>query len=189
METLLHAKLLLSAEVESLKSGSFDQTYVKKAEHIISGESYQLVQQFVDKFKGKISISGEISTSSVIAALNDFLNVEVFKMGQENEMLFLAIALLQTFIQNNYTGPAARLKAISGLFGKTGIEIGAVNTALSRSLAIMGQPAYEFMDDPLYLVLSLLLLERITGQKAYLMLPRIKKFRYLLSLLSLLLDY
>lgn len=87
-------------------------------------------------------------------------------MGQENEMLFLAIALLQTFIQNNYTGPAARLKAISGLFGKTGIEIGAVNTALSRSLAIMGQPAYEFMDDPLYLVLSLLLLERITGQKS-----------------------
>lgn len=166
METLLHAKLLLSAEVESLKSGSFDQTYVKKAEHIISGESYQLVQQFVDKFKGKISISGEISTSSVIAALNDFLNVEVFKMGQENEMLFLAIALLQTFIQNNYTGPAARLEAISGLFGKTGIEIGAVNTALSRSLAIMGQPAYEFMDDPLYLVLSLLLLERITGQKS-----------------------
>lgn len=81
------------------------------------------------------------------------------------------------------------MKAISGLFGKTGIEIGAVNTALSRSLAIMGQPAYEFMDDPLYLVLSLLLLERITGQKAYLMLPRIKKFRYLLSLLSLLLDY
>ncbi|CAI4687145.1 BAL_1a_G0043360.mRNA.1.CDS.1 [Saccharomyces cerevisiae] len=166
METLLHVKILLSAEVESLKSGSFDQTYVKKAEHIISGESYQLVQQFVDKFKGKISISGEISTSSVIAALNDFLNVEVFKMGQENEMLFLAIAFLQTFIQNNYTGPAARLKAISGLFSKTGIEIGAVNTALSRSLAIMGQPAYEFMDDPLYLVLSLLLLERITGQKS-----------------------
>lgn len=166
METLLHTKLLLSAEVESLKSGSFDQTYVKKAEHIISGESYQLVQQFVDKFKGKISISGEISTSSVIAALNDFLNVEVFKMGQENEMLFLAIAFLQTFIQNNYTGPAARLEAISGLFGKTGIEIGAVNTALSRSLAIMGQPAYEFMDDPLYMVLSLLLLERITGQKS-----------------------
>ncbi|AJT30885.1 Emw1p [Saccharomyces cerevisiae YJM1463] len=166
METLLHTKLLLSAEVDSLKSGSFDQTYVKKAEHIISGESYQLVQQFVDKFKGKISISGEISTSSVIAALNDFLNVEVFKMGQENEMLFLAIAFLQTFIQNNYTGPAARLEAISGLFGKTGIEIGAVNTALSRSLAIMGQPAYEFMDDPLYMVLSLLLLERITGQKS-----------------------
>ncbi|CAI4691590.1 BCN_G0043850.mRNA.1.CDS.1 [Saccharomyces cerevisiae] len=166
METLLHTKLLLSAEVESLKSGSFDQTYVKKAEHIISGESYQLVQQFVDKFKGKISISGEISTSSVIAALNDFLNVEVFKMGQENEMLFLAIAFLQTFIQNNYTGPAARLEAIPGLFGKTGIEIGAVNTALSRSLAIMGQPAYEFMDDPLYMVLSLLLLERITGQKS-----------------------
>lgn len=54
METLLHAKLLLSAEVESLKSGSFDQTYVKKAEHIISGESYQLVQQFVDKFKEKL---------------------------------------------------------------------------------------------------------------------------------------
>lgn len=125
METLLHAKLLLSAEVESLKSGSFDQTYVKKAEHIISGESYQLVQQFVDKFKGKISISGEISTSSVIAALNDFLNVEVFKMGQENEMLFLAIALLQTFIQNNYTGPAARLKAISGFVWQNWNEIGA----------------------------------------------------------------
>lgn len=166
MDTLLHAKILLTAEVESLKTGPFDQTYVGKAEHIIRGESYQIVQQFVDQFEGKINISGETSPSSVIAALNDFLNVEVFKVNQENEMLFLAIAFLQTFIQNNYTGPAARLKAVSSLFKKTGIEIRAVNKALARSLAILGQPAYEFMDDPLYLVLSLLLFEKITGQKS-----------------------
>ncbi|QHS75622.1 tetratricopeptide repeat-containing protein EMW1 [Saccharomyces paradoxus] len=166
MDTLLHAKILLTAEVESLRTGPFDQTNVGKAEHIIRGESYQLVQQFVNQFEGKINISGGISTSSVIAALNDFLNVEVFKVSQENEMLFLAIAFLQTFIQNNYTGPAARLKAVSSLFSKTGIEIRAVNKALAHSLAIMGQPAYEFMDDPLYLVLSLLLLEKITGQKS-----------------------
>ena len=164
MDTLLHARILLTAEVESLKTGPLDPRYVREAEHIISGESYQLVQQFVDRFKGKIKISGEISACSVIAALNEFLEIEVYEVGQENEMLFLAIALLQTFIQNNYTGPAARLNAVSSLFSKTGNEIGAISKALVRSLAVMGQPAYELMDDPLYLVLSLLLLERITGQ-------------------------
>ncbi|EHN00666.1 YNL313C-like protein [Saccharomyces cerevisiae x Saccharomyces kudriavzevii VIN7] len=164
MDTLLHAKILLAADVESLKTGSLDQRYVSKAEHIIGGESYQLVQQFVDQFKGKVNIAGDISTSSVLRALRIFLEAEVIKAGQENEMLFLAIALLQTFIQNNYTGPAARLNAVSGLFSKTEAETGAINKALIRSLAIMGQSAYELMDDPLYLVLSLLLLEQVTGQ-------------------------
>lgn len=164
MDTLLHVKILLVEEVDSLKISSLDQKYVSTAEHIINGEAFQLVQQFINRFEGKVNIKGEISTSSVLAALNDFLKLEIVKEGQENEMLFMAIALLQTFIQNNYTGPAARLKAISGLFNITKSDISATNKALARSLAIMGQPAYELMDDPLYLVLSLLLLEKITGQ-------------------------
>ncbi|EJS42104.1 YNL313C [Saccharomyces arboricola H-6] len=166
MDTLLHAKTLLVQEVESVKTNSSNQNCINKAEHIINGESYQLVQQFLDQFGGRVNVTGDISASSVIAALEDFIRVEFPIVGHENEVLFLAIALLQTFIQNNYTGPAARSKAVSGLFGRNGDSIEAINKALVRSLAILGQPAYELMDDPLYLVLSLLLLEKITGQKS-----------------------
>lgn len=75
MDTLLHVKILLVEEVDSLKISSLDQKYVSTAEHIINGEAFQLVQQFINRFEGKVNIKGEISTSSVLAALNDFLKL------------------------------------------------------------------------------------------------------------------
>lgn len=163
MDTLVHCHLLLASNPQVLNElkpeNEYDSKIVKYSKHILSGDSYLVVQDVVQQI-GVIALPEEIDQSSTLSAINQYIDGTL--LADQRIALLFAIASLQTFIQNNYTGPKAPLDIVSVLFnGKTDEQLQPVLTGL---LSSAGQIAYELMDDPTYLVLSLLVLEKLTNQ-------------------------
>lgn len=73
----------------------------------------------------------------------------------------LAVTLLQTFIQFNFTGPQSELSAYKIWFNEA--DSAQINKDAVRLLAIEGKMAYDYINEPLNLVLALLLFERLQG--------------------------
>lgn len=80
-------------------------------------------------------------------------------------MHLAAIALLQLFVQANYTGPAVEYDAAHELLGVA--DAGAWRPEAVRCLDVAGQPAYGLMERPECLVLALLLFERVANAPAH----------------------
>lgn len=80
-------------------------------------------------------------------------------------MHLTAIALLQLFVQANYTGPAVEYDAAHELLGVA--DAGAWRAEAVRCLDVAGQPAYGLMERPECLVLALLLFERVANAPAH----------------------
>lgn len=174
MDILLHCHLLLASNPSVLNDiGDVGETphNVELISHILNGEAYKVINHIVEtKFN---SLDTKIDLSScgddvkqTVDTINSQLKHLFFYNGYEIDLpLLFAIALLQTFIQNNYTGPSAPLddSFISKMFViNEQINKNTVNSQLISCLTVLGQPAYELVDNPEFLVLSLLLLEQIT---------------------------
>lgn len=174
MDILLHCHLLLASNPSVLNDiGDVGETphNVELISHILNGEAYKVINHIVEtKFN---SLDTKIDLSScgddikqTVDTINSQLKHLFFYNGYEIDLpLLFAIALLQTFIQNNYTGPSAPLddSFISKMFViNEQINKNTVTSQLISCLTVLGQPAYELVDNPEFLVLSLLLLEQIT---------------------------
>ncbi|ODQ78893.1 hypothetical protein BABINDRAFT_172149 [Babjeviella inositovora NRRL Y-12698] len=72
----------------------------------------------------------------------------------------LAITFLQCFIQANYTGPALELGACE--FLQLSYDPAVLQAQLVGALHIAGQPAYDLLDEALYLVLALVMFEKLS---------------------------
>lgn len=166
MEVLLHSHLLLASNPEVLSGSDVSEgSNAALITKILNGESYSAIDSVVNsKFSQKIDITGKTNSMQTIDAIRSQLS-RIFTEDEAGLALIFAIALLQTFIQNNYTGPSAPIESFDKLFEITeDSEKTTINKNLVQSLAILGQPAYELVDNPEYLVISLLLLERITRE-------------------------
>ncbi|KAK5959892.1 tetratricopeptide repeat-containing protein EMW1 PWA37_002962 [Arxiozyma heterogenica] len=176
MDILLHCHLLLASNPNILNDISNTGEIPQNAElssYILNGESYKVINHIVDtKINSpdtKIDLS---SCGDDIKQISDTIRNHLIDIFPSNDRsldlpLLFAIALLQTFIQNNYTGPSAPLddSFISKLFvTNEQFDAKTVNTQLVHCLTILGQPAYGLVDNPGFLVLSLLLLEHITKE-------------------------
>ncbi|CCK67818.1 tetratricopeptide repeat-containing protein EMW1 KNAG_0A01290 [Huiozyma naganishii CBS 8797] len=169
MEVALHCYLLLGASIpESLRG---DSEVSQLFSDISDGNSYKVVNRLItddgaDLASGAIEASGTQSSSeSLMARLNLHLKTK-FPEHTANRTLLLTIALLQTFIQNNYTGPAVPVALLERLYSKC--DLGSVRGQFVQSLTVHGQSAYELMDNPECLVIALLLLEQLTRQPSLL---------------------
>lgn len=78
----------------------------------------------------------------------------------EGELKFqlVAISLLQSFIQLNFTGPSTTWNSNKSLFPD--LEEDYVQKESVKLLSIDGQPAYNLMSEPLLIVLALLFFEK-----------------------------
>ncbi|CCF57170.1 hypothetical protein KAFR_0C01770 [Kazachstania africana CBS 2517] len=160
MDVLLHAHLLLASNVEALEGFNVSEPGLNYARNILSGDSYLVVENLFEQTGKKIEVENPSSEDSTLHAISQFIS-ENFQSNFSASLL-LAIALLQCFIQNNFTGPSTPTDLFNIMFQTSEREL--VNEALLQSLAVSGQPAYELMDNPECIVLALILLEKITNQ-------------------------
>ncbi|GAV47827.1 hypothetical protein ZYGR_0I01230 [Zygosaccharomyces rouxii] len=158
MDTILHTYLLLAENPVKL-DGEYLQKYdarkLRYGKNILEGLPHLVVQSILEATP-HLNIADNSDEIQVLEALRTFCG----RFSSSEDALLLAIALLQTFIQNNYTGPCflSEIKEIEG----------AKQSVLVNLLSSGGQPAYDLMESPLLLILSLILLEQITQQPSIL---------------------
>ena len=163
MELLLHTHVLLASDASVLSSLQGESApEVGFATQLLSGNNDAVARDILGKLGQKIDASSVDSVESLVGLTRQFLGAH---FGDGNDAaLYLAIALLQSFIQNNFTGPAIETDVFDLVYAVTSEEYKTeVQSLLVQSLTILGQPAYELMASPECLVLSLLLLESLTG--------------------------
>lgn len=160
MDVLLHTHILLSSNNKFLgnSGGGSDDVFFNHAQNILSGNSHRVVNDLLSSVK--FSWSTVTDELELLELLQTGLRSS---FSDDNTLLILAISLLQTFIQNNYTGPTSPLSSNDILSGFID-HAEDLNKWSICLLSILGQPAYDLCDDPIYLVLSLVIFEQITQQ-------------------------
>lgn len=154
---------------DSLKDSDFRAPgLVPTARLILAGRAYEAVQHGFSGARAKIRISEETQPQDLVLELKHTLQAALGQL-QDRVRLLIAVALLQTFIQNNYTGPLAETSLESTLFDLSGCnQNSTLQRLLIHTLAVSGQNAYEMTRDPILLVLSLLILEELSNEKTLL---------------------
>ncbi|KAI5967779.1 hypothetical protein KGF57_000296 [Candida theae] len=71
-----------------------------------------------------------------------------------------AITFLQLFVQSNFTGPPIKTGAHTLLFPNSDVQT--LQSDAVKILNVEGQPAYDLMQDPIYLILAELMFEGLT---------------------------
>lgn len=166
MDIVLQSHVLLASNPELLEENDFkdcNPREIKFAKHILSGDPNLVVEEVFAKIDGQLKLPNDIDDIGLVIALRGFLG-EHFQTEDGSGTLLLAVALLQTFIQNNFTGPLAPVTLYNVLF--PGEDFTAINKLLVKSLTSGGQLAYDLTDNPLYLILSLLLFEKLTNERS-----------------------
>lgn len=101
---------------------------------------------------------------SVLVEFIELLVVEFDLKFGELGALFLqlvAVALLQLYIQCNFTGPESAVASRALFFPEADEKL--VHQEAVKLLNIEGKTAYDLMTEPVFLVLSLLVFERLQG--------------------------
>lgn len=160
------AELLLLVDSLSFSDpiGDDSQWLITKAliNAIINGESEKVL---LDSPYSLLIIGGDswkVLSAYPNASLNTVLNHYVDSLVQSIPALdcqLLAIALLQLFIQSNFTGPEPNFSSSNGWFSDAAPE--SLQSDALQLLSIEGKSAYDLMNQPLLLVVSLLMFERL----------------------------
>ncbi|QLQ80894.1 hypothetical protein HG537_0E02490 [Torulaspora globosa] len=162
MEVLIHSYLLLN-ENPGVLDANFRQVYDERtidlAREILNGQSYAVVEELAATFPKFRYLPASIDENDLLVSLREF--VDEWFTNNESYALLFAIALLQTFIQNNYTGPLAAGNVQDLLFRQDDVPKSVGRLAVSL-LGSGGQSAYDLVKDPVCLILSLLMLEKLT---------------------------
>lgn len=153
---LVHLLLLLPAKtlpnkddevyqvVHALLSGDFE-AISKDSEVSAALESPQVLK-----------VLQQLPHENLRSALDDYVSFLVHQLPAVKLQL-LAIALLQSFIQNNFTGPQSEFSK----FQISTADQDKIQYQLVSMLSIEGKSAYDLMNQPLLLILALLLLEKL----------------------------
>lgn len=164
MEVLLHSYLLIGADPAVLNGKVFEEYDSRElafAHNILTGHPYKVVESLLGSLEVSPTMNDDLTEERLLHSLRDFLSSH---FNSRFGLLF-AIALLQTFIQNNFTGPLAPIDLNKLLFKDQILPKDLGKLAISL-LNAGGQPAYDLTEDPLYLILPLLLLELLTKQQS-----------------------
>ncbi|SCV00727.1 LAMI_0G06942g1_1 [Lachancea mirantina] len=168
MSAVLHSHLLLASPADSLDAlkSVIDGKLLNFSRNILAGESYRNIDHILgrENFLAKSVVSSQKQEPDYIfkQLLDEFVSV----FSADNElMLILAISLLQTFIQNNFTGPSTPYDGHESFLSCLGVEDQFKEISL-RLLSVSGQPVYELCDRPEYLAIALGLFEKLTNSKS-----------------------
>lgn len=106
MEVLLHSHLLLGSDPAVLNCKVFEEYDSRElafAHDILIGHPYKVIESLLGSLEGSPTMNDDLTEERLLDSLRDFLSSHFnSRLG-----LLFAIALLQTFIQNNFTGPLA----------------------------------------------------------------------------------
>lgn len=156
MNNLALTQLLLTGDASQVdQNGDKISQYVYG---ILNGHADEVIQVIATEMFQAI----DTTTQDVISATRERIHAVFANVKNYDVALILAVAFLQTFIQNNYTGPSSTLVGKDFLFKSN--DHSGLNQQLIRALTILGQPPYELADNLEYLVCALLILEHITDQ-------------------------
>ncbi|KAH3687062.1 hypothetical protein WICPIJ_001955, partial [Wickerhamomyces pijperi] len=172
----LHTQLILSAQYDSFKFPEVEESETLKWEIvqlITKGQFYKVFQ--LDQVHKVITNNrGHLSDDSISfnANMHTFVKSLLFSEQEQAEILLLiAIASLNLFIQSNYTGPTPPLSAYQSLFGdECRFSEDQIQLNAFKALSAYGQIAYQDTENPLYLLLSLHILELLSQVKRSLLL-------------------
>lgn len=163
MNVLLLELLLLVPEEKLSPVGGTELEEVSQAiREIVGGRSAQWVE-------GELLLVNPGNTpddpkcSDVKNGINAFVTGILNGQNRPHEAVLiqlLAIGLLQTFIQANFTGPEIGFSTAEAVFGN---EESWFQPDCVQILGIEGKLAYDRVNEPLLLLLSLLIFERLMG--------------------------
>lgn len=154
------ARLLL---LVPYSSGDEDYDSVKEPVCLIlEGHSNVLVendqtQTIINSPEAKTILS-HFPEKSLSEVLREYVN-HLSNVLDPEALHLLQVAFLQLFIQGNFTGPSLASSSASMFFATAEALI--VHKESLKLIAIEGQQPYDLMLDPLYLILSLLVAERL----------------------------
>ena len=139
--------------------------------YILKGDSSKLIHEqdyysllFTDASK---KILESFPSNDLYTVLNEYLHevINNFEQRFQEETIsklhlqIIAIALLQTFIQLNFTGPGIEFNSQQLFF--PGVDEKTVQLESIKLINIEGEQAYELMVDPLFFIISCLLFEKL----------------------------
>ncbi|SCU96241.1 LAME_0F15478g1_1 [Lachancea meyersii CBS 8951] len=162
MDTILQTAVLLGFDraLPTELCGEIDATCLINARLILGGRHEEVIQELL-KATGLIGNCSFKDPQDLHTRLKNQLSSSL--QGRPNLALLLAIALLQSFIQSNFTGPAAAQSG-SDVLACIDEQKDNLHRFSISLLSVLGQSAYGLCDDAIYLVMSLILLEQISQQ-------------------------
>lgn len=161
---LLSQLLLLVPENKLLKPKYLDLHSVHQIIGTILGGTspswtLEQLQLFVQIPEAK-AVLADLESRGLKQTLIEFADVIV--NSQDPLLLQLwAVALLQTFIQANFTGPEIGFSSRNEIFPDTNEEF--LQKEAVKLLTIEGKVAYDLMNEPLLILLALTVFERLMG--------------------------
>lgn len=169
------SQLVLSISAEKVNVPSEISSYLKPVTncilYILKGDSSKLLHEedyrsllFTDNSK---KILKKFPNNDLNTVLNEFLDevINTFKLKFQEETIsnlhlqLIAIALLQTFIQLNFTGPGIDFNSQQAFFPEVDEKV--LQREAIKLINIEGQQAYDLMVDPLFFIISCLLFEKL----------------------------
>ncbi|KAK6204268.1 uncharacterized protein RJT21DRAFT_116656 [Scheffersomyces amazonensis] len=170
-------QLLLSVPAEKLveypEDGGDFKSIISPIVVILRGESSLLIRQeeysnllFSEESYELLSQYPQNGLKSTLGAYLDHISHRfVSYFGTEElaicHLHIIAIALLQTFVQLNFTGPNITYSSKEVFFphcDENQLQLDAV-----KLLNLQGQPAYDLINNPIFLIIAQLLLEKLVG--------------------------
>lgn len=161
MKNNLAALLLLIDPAKFPESSVTDEFQNSSAaiRAILSGESDKLISEnqilHGEKIRSIFARYGNESLSSVLSEISRF----ILQSSSPLDAQLLAIALLQLSIQTNFTGPEPGFNAVGSWLSRCEEE--KIQADCLNLLSIEGKNAYDLMNQPLLLVMSLVLFEKL----------------------------
>jgi hypothetical protein len=172
---LLHAQLVLSTPAESLilpeNPNDEESLIIEFVKFISSGEAYKVLQNsevsellLNDRYLREIQNAG-VSFNDGLSTYTESLTANANK----ELLLIVGIASLQMFIQNNFTGPQVPVNSFDYFYSNSNFNKEQIQLNASKGLSSYGQSAYQDSDDPLFLLVSLHIFEKLSIVKTSLL--------------------
>ncbi|RXK42014.1 hypothetical protein M231_00735 [Tremella mesenterica] len=152
------------SEVSDVVRNLFDQSLDADFKSVLTSPSAVDILNDPSLLEG-LSTKSSGSTSYIITGnVNDDIDNGVYQSRESNDIkiLIIAIALLHSFIQINWTGPSLSFTPLDFLTSLS-ISLQDLNSSALPFLTLNGEPAYHLVSEPILLVLSLRLLKRLQG--------------------------
>lgn len=156
---LIHSQLILSTPSDQAVFPENAGSETELAKLILNGDYHKVLQH---------DLILPIVESNKHLLLNENLNeaLSAFTksiIAKDNQAaLFIAIASLYLFTQNNFTGPQSPLSSIEFLYPQD-TNAKESQTRATNALSAYGQIAYHGAEDPVFLLLSLHIFEQLSN--------------------------
>ncbi|KAH3676415.1 hypothetical protein WICMUC_002046 [Wickerhamomyces mucosus] len=173
---IINSQVLISTPLDSFNLPDKQDVLINNLlQYIVKGEFYKVFQdeqiaQVIKLLRPNL-YDDDITFNQ---NLSIFVHKLVIELDNDQIALFIAIASLNLFIQNNFTGPSPPINSYEIFFGSSQFSKEEIQLQSFKSLSSYGQTAYQDSEDPIFLLLSLHLLEKLSQTSKSLLLNNLE---------------